>query len=141
MVVSIVRRGLRRIVETGHSDMDFKHGNHNEKSLRVISRVAARACVPLARVVCTCVACSRVSLSFSELCEISSERETLLTSAEAHRTDRNPSIGLESSSRYIGSNRENRGTRGDGPRVPGRTSAKRPHVTLEFTVIKYRYRD
>lgn len=41
--------------------------------------------------------CAVCYLSFSKLGRISSERETLLISAEAHRTDRNPSIGLESS--------------------------------------------
>lgn len=31
-----MRRGLCRIVKTCHSNMDSEHGNHNEKSLRVI---------------------------------------------------------------------------------------------------------
>lgn len=75
------------------------------------------SCVHVCACVCVCV----LMLSFSELCRISSERETLLTSAEAHRTDRNPSIGLESSSRCTEAEQVDPGTRGSNssPRVPG----------------------
>lgn len=87
----IGRRGLRRIAWTGHSNMDLEHGDDNEKSLRVNRRVP-RASARVSVYVCPCNVCVP---SFSELGRISSERETLLTNAEAHRTDRNPSIGLE----------------------------------------------
>lgn len=76
------------------------------------------------------------SLNFAEFRR---RGETLLTSAEAHRTDRNPSIGLESSSRYTAVNRYNPGiaeTIELHPRVHG--SCLR--ATLEFeAVIEYRF--
>lgn len=48
----VVRRGLRRIARTDRSNMDSKHGNHNEKSLRVICVWLSRE--PCARVDVTC---------------------------------------------------------------------------------------